>query len=174
MRPASPGPDERTFADVAAVELPRARRAAYLMCGDWAEAEDLAQQALVRLYGVWSRLDRRDSVRAYVTTTLTRLWLDELRRRRRRPLTLVADVPEVAGDDGMPDGERDRLLAALAQVPPRQRACLVLRYWEDLGVRETAAALGCSEGTVKSLTHHGVRAMRARLGVLDDHLEDPR
>jgi DNA-directed RNA polymerase specialized sigma24 family protein len=65
------------FADCVAVELPRARRAAYLMCGDWVEAEDLAQQAMVRLYGAWGRVEKEGSLRAWVTTTLTRLWFDE-------------------------------------------------------------------------------------------------
>lgn len=157
--------DEDAFGEFAASELPRARRAAYLMCGDWTEAEDLAQQALVRLYGVWTKVERDGSLRAYVRTTLTRLWLDEVRRRRRRPLHLVPDPPDtvVLHDVGV-DLERDRLLAVLATLPPRQRACLVLRYWEDLDVRSTARALSCSEGTVKSLTHHGIRAMRDRMG----------
>ena len=158
---------EQAFDEFVVTELPRARRAAYLMCGDWTEAEDLAQQALVRLYGAWSRLEHAAALRAWMTTTLTRLWLDEIRRRGRRPVVLLSELPETRGPRS-PSGpeattERLHLLEVLATLSPRQRACLVLRFWEDLTVAETARALGCSEGTVKSLTHHGVRAMRERL-----------
>jgi RNA polymerase sigma-70 factor (sigma-E family) len=154
---------DAAFDEFATTELPRARRAAYLMCGDWAEAEDLAQQALVRLYRAWPRLERDRSLHGWMTTTLTRLWIDEVRRRGRRPVVLVAEPPDRPTDVDTDGSERDHLLAVLATLPPRQRACLVLRFWEDLSVAETARALGCSDGTVKSLTHHGVRAMRDRL-----------
>lgn len=139
------------------------RRVAYLLCGDWVLAEDLTQTAFAKLYASWSRLRDPVAAEAFLRTTLTRTYIDASRRawRREQP-TLV--LPDHAGprDDG-PD-DRLMLFGALAEVPARQRACLVLRYYLDCSVEDTAAALGCSTGTVKSNTARGLDALRRVLG----------
>jgi RNA polymerase sigma-70 factor (sigma-E family) len=139
------------------------RRTAYLLCGDWHKAEDLAQTALAKVYMHWGRLDRDGRIDAYVRKVLVRAVIDESRWRRRRPETVVEAVPEsgaaVTGVEDAIDVRR-----ALAALPPRQRAAVVLRYWEDLPVAETAAALGCSEGTVKSQVSKGLGTLRRALG----------
>ncbi|MEK8144221.1 SigE family RNA polymerase sigma factor [Streptomyces sp. M10(2022)] len=134
------------------------RRAAYLLCGDWHLAEDLTQTALAKLYAVWRKV-RMDSPDSYVRKVLFRTFVDETRRRRwwERPSARQYDVAAPADDPDL----RLMLLAALRQVPARSRAVLVLRFWEDQSVEETAAALGCSTGTVKSQTSRGWRPCAA-------------
>ncbi|MFI5592427.1 SigE family RNA polymerase sigma factor [Amycolatopsis sp. NPDC051758] len=138
------------------------RRTAFLLCGDWHRAEDLAQIALAKVYQHWGRLDRNGQVDAYVRKTLVRTLIDESRWRKRRPETVVDVVPEIAeAVTGLEEAMDVR--HALAALPPKQRAAVVLRYWEDLPVAETAAALGCSEGTVKSQVSKGLGALRRTL-----------
>ena len=140
------------------------RGTAYLLCGNWHAAEDLTQTTLTKLYLAWCRIDRAGSVDAYARQTLMRTFLDERRRpwRRERP---AADPPDLAtpGDATGAVAERMALEAALRGLPPNQRAVLVLRYWCDLDVRATAAALDISEGTVRSATSRGLAALRAVL-----------
>jgi RNA polymerase sigma-70 factor (sigma-E family) len=138
-----------------------ARRTAYALCGDWSEAEELAQNAFVKAYAKWPSV-RRDSADAYVRTILTRLFLDSRRRVRGREHP-VAEVPErgVAGGFGEPDSQ---LHQALQQVPPKQRAVLVLRYVHDLSIEQTAAELGCSTGNVKSQSVRGLATLREAYG----------
>lgn len=139
------------------------RFTAYLLTGDWHLAEDIVQNSLVKLYRVWRRIDRGGSIDAYVRQIITRTFLTERRRSwwRRERVTDVVPEPAPAGPAG-PE-ERMRVWAALSQVPPRQRAALVLRYWEDLSLAETAEVLGCSEGTVKSQCARGLRTLRGLL-----------
>ena len=155
--------DDDGFADLFAARAATVRRTAYLLCGNWAQAEDLTQTAFAKLYAVWPRVRDRGVADSYLRRIVTRAHVAEHRRpwRRERP---AADVPDVAGVAVGSTDERVVLLAALAHVPPRQRACLVLRYFEDCSVEETAAALGCSAGTVKSNTSRGLDALRAVLG----------
>ena len=139
------------------------RGTAYLLCGDWHRAEDLVQNAFTKLYLVWGRVSRHEVLDAYVRQVLVRLYLDERRRgwwRRER----VTSRPPVDRSTP-PDAPANRLmvLQALAAVPPRQRAVLVLRYWEDLSIEETAALLHCSAGTVKSQAARGLDSMRTLL-----------
>ncbi|MFJ1760084.1 SigE family RNA polymerase sigma factor [Amycolatopsis sp. NPDC088138] len=138
------------------------RRTAFLLCGDWHWAEDLAQTALAKVYQHWGRLDRNGQVDAYVRKVLVRTVIDESRWRRRRPETVVDVVPEVAEAVKSLEEAMD-VRHALAALPPKQRAAVVLRYWEDLPVAATAAALGCSEGTVKSQVSKGLGALRRTL-----------
>ncbi|MFD3378496.1 MULTISPECIES: SigE family RNA polymerase sigma factor [unclassified Streptomyces] len=137
------------------------RRTAYLLCGDWHLAEDLTQTALAKLYAAWRRV-RLDSPDGYARKVLFRTFVDETRRRRwwERPRAYEFDVAAPARDPEL----RLTLLAALRQVPARSRAVLVLRFWEDQSVEATAAALGCSVGTVKSQTSRGLTALRRILG----------
>lgn len=135
---------------------------AYLMCGDPHYAEDLVQMALMKLYRAWHRVERADSRDGYVRTILTRCVIDEKRRswHREQPM---AEVPEPAAKDPADWEERDAALQVLARLPARQRATLVLRFWEDQSVEQTAHALGCSTGTVRSQTARGLATLRALL-----------
>jgi RNA polymerase sigma-70 factor (sigma-E family) len=142
------------------------RRLAYLLCGDWAEAEDLTQTAFTKLYARWGSLRDAAAVDAYLRRTVTRAYIDARRRRWRREEP-TATLPERAAHDVDVDN-RVVLLAALAGLPPRQRACVVLRYYDDCSVEATAVALRCSPGTVKSNTSRGLDALRAVLGDAPD------
>jgi RNA polymerase sigma-70 factor (sigma-E family) len=139
------------------------RNTAYLLCGDWHLAHDLAQTALIKLYLAWPRVNRQSSLDAYARQVLVRVFLDERRRPWRRERTgadaAVFDRP--APDPAV--AERMAVRAALAEVPPRQRAVLVLRFWLDLSVEQAAEAMRCSPGTVKSQTARGLATLRAAL-----------
>jgi RNA polymerase sigma-70 factor (sigma-E family) len=146
------------------------RRTAYLLCGDWHRADDHAQAAFVALHRHWRRIRDRAALDAWMRRTLVRTVVDESRRpwRRERSTDEVSLVPDVQGHaDGVTT--RHVLVDGLRAVPPRQRAVLVLRFLEGLDVASTAEVLGCSAGTVKSQTAHGLAALRAALGdALDD------
>lgn len=140
------------------------RRTAYLLCGDWHAADDLTQTAFVKLYGAWDRIRDPAARGAYVRRCLARAVVDESRRPSRREY--VADeLPEraVGTDLSAVVADRELVRAALAEVPPGQRTALVLRYFDGLDVAATAAAMGCSEGNVKSQTARGLAALRAAL-----------
>jgi RNA polymerase sigma-70 factor (sigma-E family) len=146
------------------------RRNAYLLCGDWHRADDLAQTAFVALHRKWDSIREPAAVDAYLRRTLVRAMIDETRRPWRRERA-VSEPPEQIGADGPTDrvATRHTLLDALRQLPPRQRAVLVLRFLEGMDVAATARAMGCREGTVKSQTAHGLAALRTVLGsALDD------
>jgi RNA polymerase sigma-70 factor (sigma-E family) len=138
------------------------RRTAYLLCGDWHRAEDLTQTSFAKLYAAWPRLREAGAAEAYLRRTLTRTFLDDNKRAwRREHVTETMPEPVVAPID---NDDRVVLLAALAQVAPRQRACLVLRFYDDLSVEATADVLNCSVGTVKSNTARGLGTLRRILG----------
>ena len=151
------------YAEYVGARLPSLRRTAYLLCGDWHTADDLAQAALVKLYLSWPRVERADALDPYVRRIMVRLWLDQVRSSRWRREHLVADAPDDLTSAAAGGDDAQVLRVALDRLAPRQRAVLVLRYWEDLDVRETAAALGVGEGTVKSQTSKALDAMRSRL-----------
>lgn len=154
---------DREFSEYFAARVHVLRNTAYLLCGDWHRAEDLTQLAMLRLYVVWPRLSRRDALDGYARRVVVRTFLAENRRSRWRREQLTDDLPEVATAT---EDSTERLLVvrALAAVPPRQRAVLVLRYWNDMSVGEVADALGCSVGTVKSQAARGLATLRQRLG----------
>ncbi|MFJ8812621.1 SigE family RNA polymerase sigma factor [Amycolatopsis thermoflava] len=158
--------DERDFAEYFAAKRDSVRRTAYLLCGDWHRADDLAQTAFVALHRKWNRIRDRAATDAYVRKTLVRASIDESRRpwRRERHVEQLPE-PEPAGtrmDDQV--ATRADLLAGLRAVPPKQRAVLVLRYFEGLDVAGVAKVLGCSEGNVKSQTARGLANLRDALG----------
>jgi RNA polymerase sigma-70 factor (sigma-E family) len=138
---------------------------AYLLCGDWHLAHDLVQDTLVKAYQHWPRVRRTDSPDAYIRAIL----LNEARGRwRRRERTLpVSRFPEgrepVTPDQTDEIIRRAGLLQALLALPLRQRATVILRYVEGMSERETAAALGCSEGTVKSQSARALATLRTFL-----------
>ena len=147
------------------------RRTAYLMCGDWHRADDHAQSAFVALHRHWRRVRDKGALDAWMRRTLVRTVVDESRRpwRRERSTDEVVAIDRAVDDPGADVATRHVLVDGLRAVPPRQRAVLVLRYFDGLDVAGTAAALGCSEGTVKSQTSHGLAALRTALGgSLDD------
>ncbi len=153
--------DEADFRGYVTARGPALRRTAHLLCGDWHAAEDLVQAALTRLYLNWPKVRRPDSRDGYARKILMRVYLDD--RRKRHQESPAERLPEVAVSGPEYTGDRDLLLAALAQVPAGQRAVLVLRFWEDQSVRATAQLLGCSEGNVKSQTARGLDALRRLL-----------
>src|ERR1041384_3561647 len=115
------------------------RGTAYLLCGDWHRAEDLVQQAFTKLYLAWRRIDRHEALDAYTRQVLVRTFLCERRLGWFRFESVSEDLADSAAPPGRYPEERMVLLEALAKVPPKQRACLVLRYWEDMSVDQTAA-----------------------------------
>ena len=135
-------------------------RSAYLLCGDWHLAHDLVRDTLVKVYQHWPRVRQADNRDAYVH----RMLVNEMRSRwrRRERVAPVAGFPaELAIPDASDDiVRRDRLRQALLTLPLHQRATIVLRYFEEMTQRETAAALGCSEGTVKSQSFRALAALR--------------
>ncbi|MEJ3749636.1 SigE family RNA polymerase sigma factor [Actinomycetes bacterium KLBMP 9797] len=154
------------FAEYFAARREAVRRTAYLMCGDWHWADDLTQNAFIRVASGWHRIRDPQAVDAYVHTCLVRTFLAETRRMWRRRERSVAEPPDMAGVDDSAEATTRRLVfaRALREVPPRQRVTLVCRFYQGLDVAETAAALGCSEGTVKSQTARGLATLRRLLG----------
>jgi len=158
------------------------RRTAYLLCGDWHRAEDLVQGTLVKVV-VAARRRRVESLDAYSRQVLLRLFLAENRRlwrRQEKSWAEPVDVADSASRHSVGRHTADRhnvtvdsdlkltVLSALRGLPPRQRATVVLRYWEDRSVEETAALLGISQGTVKSQSARALASLRVVLQ--DDRL----
>jgi RNA polymerase sigma-70 factor (sigma-E family) len=147
---------------------PRLTRAAYAMTGDRHAAEDLVQDVFERLYVAWPRVD---DPAAYARRALVNHGKNRWRGRARRPEVALADGHEIATDDESGrSADHDLLVRAAAQLPHRQRAVVVLRFLEDLSEAETAHALGCSTGTVKSQTARAIA--RLRVLVADHHLPE--
>lgn len=158
--------EEQQFAEFFARRRDSVRRTAYLLCGDWHRADDLAQTAFVALHRRWDRIRDRGATDAYLRRTLVRASIDESRRPWRREHHVAALPEPEQASMGLDEqvALREDLLAALREVPPKQRAVLVLRYFEGLDVAGVAKALRCSEGNVKSQTARGLKRLRAALG----------
>jgi RNA polymerase sigma-70 factor (sigma-E family) len=150
------------FVEFAEAVSPRLRRTAFLLCGDWHTAEDLVQTALVKVFVSWRKIRRQDAVHAYATRTLLNTYLAH-KRLKRTGEVLTGQLPERVVQAPDPE-ERIMLLDALATLPPRGRAVVVLRYWEDLSVEQVADLLGCSPGNVKSLSARALDKLRVALG----------
>jgi RNA polymerase sigma-70 factor (sigma-E family) len=142
------------------------RVATLLVSGDLAKAEDIVQTALVRLYTSWPKV-RRDTVDAYARRCVVNAAIDERRSLFRRREQVWAQVPEVAVDDSADDPTT--VLALLATLPPGMRAAVVLRYVEGLSIAETADAMGCTEGNVKSQSARGLDRLRTFFPVHAHH-----
>jgi RNA polymerase sigma-70 factor (sigma-E family) len=136
-------------------------RTAYLLTGDHYRAEELLQSALVRTAPHWHRVVRGGNPEGYVRRAMINEQVSWWRRRQRTIDRPPERVP--VADESAEAADRMTMAAALAQLPARQRAVVVLRYYHDYSVDEVAEALGCSPGTVKSQAHHGVKRLRELL-----------
>lgn len=162
MRVRTDSSNDDDFTELVQASWPGLFRSAYLLVGDRGLAEDLAQTALAKTYAAWPRIEDRSAARAYAQRTLINTASSWFRKRGWRNERPTADLPE--GSDHRHPGARVEVMEALAQLPARQRAVVVLRYYEDLSVAETADHLGCSTGTVKSQTFDALATLRTLLG----------
>lgn len=155
------GERDHDYTTYVTAQLPWLRKLAYLLTQDWHRADDVVQTAITQLYRHWHRVSRMDNPDGYARTVLVRAFLGERRRWGSR-VRLTADPPDVpAGAEDQ--ASRIAVRTALASVPPRQQATLVLRYYCDLSVEQVAQVLRCSPGTVKSQTARGLDALRRAL-----------
>jgi RNA polymerase sigma-70 factor (sigma-E family) len=166
--------EQSRFAEYVAARRDVVRRTAYLLCGDWHEADDLAQLTFVRLAAAWRKVLDYEALDAFVRTCLFRVYLSERRRIWRRRERTVAELPETSATEDGAEVVARRLVfaAALRQLPPRQRAVLVCRYYEGLDLAGTAAALNCSVGSVKSQASRGLARLRTLLQQPDGQYDE--
>ncbi|ETK37136.1 SigE family RNA polymerase sigma factor [Microbispora sp. ATCC PTA-5024] len=144
---------------------PALRRTAFLLSADWHEADDLVQRTLIALHRRWDTLRQRDKIAGYARTVMLRLIISD-RRSHRWSREVLHDLPPEPDPSPDPYGlvlDRLLLMNALAGLGPRQRAAVVLRYWEDRTVEETASALGSEGSTVRSQTVRALASLRASL-----------
>lgn len=153
--------EETEFSDFVHATGTQLYRTAVLLCGDHHLAEDLTQTTYAKVYAKWTKVCRADSPTAYARTILLNTFLSHrrLRRSSERP---VDEVPEGRYDDSDPSMRVD-LLRALSTLAAADRAVLVLRYWEDRSVEETAGALGLSVGAVRTRSSRALGKLRDRL-----------
>jgi RNA polymerase sigma-70 factor (sigma-E family) len=156
---------EAEYTEYVGARMPWLRRVAYLLCQDWQSADDLVQGTITKLFTNWAKARSAASIDAYVRTVMVRTFITERRAAWFRRVSLFERYPDMPAP-GLGPGDLDARMdvrAALANLPPRQRATLVLRFYCDLPVEETARELGCTPGTVKSQTAKGLTAMRRAL-----------
>jgi RNA polymerase sigma-70 factor (sigma-E family) len=157
--------DQAEFKDYVVARKAAMLRTAYLVSGNWHWAEDIVSTAMVKLYTSWRRAREVEHLDAYVRQIVIRVYLDEQRRPWRREYPTEV-LPEPTHAEGAVDGltaHRTDLRRLLAQMPARQRAVLVLRFFDDLSVAQTAKALGCSETAAKTLTIRALNSIRLLL-----------
>jgi RNA polymerase sigma-70 factor (sigma-E family) len=155
-------PSDADFTELVQACWPGLFRTAYLLVGDHGLAEDLTQSALAKTYASWSKVRTLEAAPAYARTVLVNTAASWFRKRGWRNERPTEHLPERGYDADL--SARPTVVAALAQLPPRQRAVVVLRYYEDLGVADVASALGITEGTVKSQTSDALGKLRTLLG----------
>jgi RNA polymerase sigma-70 factor (sigma-E family) len=147
-------------------QWPALVRYATMLCGDPSEAEEIVQSTLTRVALRWRFVNDKANPDGYVRRALVRACIDSGKRRRREPA--LAELPDVAVDDRLRQvDDADQLRRALAALPPRQRAVLVLRYFDDASEATAAELLGCSVGTVKSQTSKGLAKLRDLVAAQD-------
>ena len=153
--------DPAAYAEFVTARWQALFRTAYLLTGSDADAEDLLQNALVKAYLAWDRVTAADSPEAYVRRIVLNTFVSGKRRAWGRE-TSMAMLPERADPSADPD-DRLGLWPRVLALPPRQRAVVVLRYYEDLTLQQTADVLGCSIGTAKSQASDALRTLRVAL-----------
>jgi RNA polymerase sigma-70 factor (sigma-E family) len=159
---------KHTLAELARDRAAALKRHAFLLCGDDSQAEDLAQEALVRAFARPLRAPRPGAAEAYVRVIMVNLFIDSARRRSRWTRTApLLRTPEVTADPADQVAARDAMLTALSGLSARHRACVVLRFYQDLPVAQIAAELGVAEGTVKRYLSDAVAQVAARLSAAD-------
>jgi len=163
--------DEDEYRSYVMARMDRMQRAAYLLCRDWHTAEDLVAVTFGKLYRNWSRAQQANSLDASVQTILMRSWLDEARRPWRRE-RVTDNVPDLPAPERSEVIDRLSLIDLLSDLPPRRRAVVVLRFYFDLSVQETAERLGCSPGTVMNLSSQTLEAMRNRAAAINQMREE--
>lgn len=158
------GRDSSEFRDFVAARWSVMLRTAYLLTGDHGYAEDLVQTALAKCYVAWPRLRARAAADAYVRKTLLNTYLSWRKKKSWQELPSDAPQERASADSTEEVAQRSVVVAALAGLPPRQRAVVVLRFYEDLGVQQTADQMGCSTGSVKRQTSLALSKLRQVLG----------
>jgi RNA polymerase sigma-70 factor (sigma-E family) len=165
MTRGSAAASDMPFEDFVAAASSRLFTLAMLVCGRHrAEAEDLLQGVLERAYRRWGRICRDGDPERYVRRMLVNASVDRWRRLRRKPELPMPEPGQIVSDQSAIVADRDQLLRALATLPARQRAVIVLRYLEDLSEAQTSVVLGCSEGTVKSQASRALAKLREAVG----------
>jgi RNA polymerase sigma-70 factor (sigma-E family) len=155
---------KQTLAELARDRLMSLQRQAFLLCGDDGRAEDLVQEALVRAFARPLRTPRPGGAEAYVRVIMVHLFIDGARRRTRWNRAAPLLAPAVTATDAIEQVlDRDVMLSALHGLSPQQRACVVLRYYQDQPVAQVAAALGVRVGTVKRYLSEAMTRLAARL-----------
>lgn len=157
--------DEDEFTQYVRTARPALRRTAYRLTADWYEADDLVQRTLIALHRRWDRLRQRDKIASYTHTIMVRLLISDRRTQRWTCEILLEQPPEPAPapDTAAHFDDRLMLLDALAELAPRQRTAVILRYWNDRSVEQTAQAMGCMDSTVRSQTVRALDALRSSL-----------
>lgn len=157
--------DPAAFAEFVAARSGALHRAAYLMVGDEAHAQDLLQEALTKTYVAWPRLRDPAKAEAYTRKAITTTAITWFRRKSWNNERATEILPE-PGSAGHADAvtQREWVWSALQALPPRQRVAIVLRYYEDYTEAQTAQAMGCAVGTVKSQVSAGLKKLRGQLG----------
>ena len=157
------GSDASDFREFIEPRLDPLRRTAFVLCRDWHRADDLVSECVIKVLRAWPRIGALDDPHAYVHRILINTWLDERRRlwRRESPSATVPDVVRV--DHQRAIDERVTVLEQISKLPTRRRAVVVLRFYCDMSVEQTADILGCSTGTVKSQTARALDRLRAAM-----------
>jgi RNA polymerase sigma-70 factor (sigma-E family) len=155
--------DAEEFREFASARAGQLFRIAYLVCGDWHEAQDLVQTTLAKLFVAWHRVQRTQSPDAYARKVLMNAYLSERRRKWTSELPVADPALPICGSGDDAD-LRLTLVAALHKLPPRSRAVVVLRYVDDHSIEQVAQALGISPAAVKSLNFRGLAQLRDQLG----------
>lgn len=160
---ANPDDGQQDFRDFAMARASQLFRIAYLMSGDWHEAEDLVQTTLTKLFVAWGRVRRRGSVDTYARRVLVNTYLSQRRLRRSGELP-VADIGDAGAPSAVDAALRMTLLTALRELPARSRAVVILRHIDDQSVDSVAQLLGTTPAAVKSLNARGLSRLRELLG----------
>lgn len=167
-------PDVSEFAEFVTARSPALHRAAYLMVGEVSLAQDLVQEALTKTYVAWPRLRDKANAEAYTRKAITTTAISWFRRKSWSNERSSGELPERSASGHADEvTETAWLWEALQQLPVRQRAAVVLRYYEDLTEAQTADAMGCAVGTVKSQVSAGLTKLREQLGDDTDLLPRP-